>query len=141
MKRPKNLITKERAIELCEAHASKHEAISSAIGKQDNRSTWYSLTELKEYMAYIEAQGREKGYNVDGIRFYIGSYPENDRASEKSNSTTVFLAPTGTKIGRQKIGRQKTIAVSQNLSSPDISDIKAFNMGSDGWPPNGVYPQ
>ena len=135
MKKPTNLISKERAIELSKAHDTKHEAISRVIGKQDNRSTWYSLEELKEYMAYIEAQGREKGYNVDGIRFYVGSYPENDRASGKSNTTTIFLAPTGTKEDQRK-----AMTVSQESSSPDITEIDPFNFGHDGIPPTGVYP-
>jgi hypothetical protein len=135
MKKPKNLITKERAIELCEAHAGKHKAISSAIGKQDNRSTWYSLEELKEYIAYIETQGREKGYNVDGIRFYIGSYPENDRISGKSNSTTIFLAPTG-----NKVTRARTMKMAAPTASPDITEIGPFNFGHDGNPPGSDYP-
>lgn len=135
MKKPNNLITKERAIELCKAHDTKHAAISRAINAQDNRSTWYSLEELKEYIAYIEAQGREKGYNVDGIRFYIGSYPENDRASGKSNSTTIFLAPTGSKSTEGK-----AMTVSLESSSPDITEIDPFNFGKGGIPPTGVYP-
>ena len=135
MKKPKNLITKSRAIELCKAHDKKHAAISRLINTQDNRSTWYSLEELKEYIAYIEMQGREKGYNVEGIRFYIGSYPENDRASGESNSTTVFLAPTGTKATAQK-----AMAISQNTSSPDITEIEPLNFGGTGWPPHATYP-
>jgi len=135
MKKPNNLITKERAIELCKAHDTKHAAISRAINAQDNRSTWYSLEELKEYIAYIEAQGREKGYNVEGIRFYVGSYPENDRVSGKSNSTTIFLAPTGTKANQRK-----AMTVSQESSSPDITEIDPLNMGQTGWPPHASYP-
>lgn len=135
MKKPSKLITKERAIELCNAHSKKQEILNRATGKEDNRSTWYSLEDLKLYIAYIEAQGIKKGFKVDGIRFYIGSYPENDSVSGKSNTTTVFLAPTGTKTGQGQ-----PVTLTKNASSPDITEIKPFNFGHDGWPPQSVYP-
>lgn len=135
MKKPTNLITSKEASKLSNDFTTKNNLISKDIGKLNNCSTWYSLTDLEEYIAYIKAEGKAKGYDVDGIRFYLGSYSNNNRNVKKQKQTTVFLSPTGAKIGTQR-----TRAVSQNLSSPDISAIEAFNMGHDGWPPNNVYP-
>jgi len=135
MKKPTNLITSEEASKLSNDFTAKNKLISKDIGKPNNCSTWYSLADLEEYFAYIKAEGKVKGYDVDGIRFYLGSYAKNARNPEKQKQTTVFLAPTGTKTGVQK-----TRTVSQNLSSPDISAIEPFNKGNDGWPPNGIYP-
>jgi len=135
MKKPTNLITSKEASQMSNDFSAKNKLISKDIGKPNNCSTWYSLADLEEYIAYIKAEGKAKGYNIDGIRFYLGSYSKSNRNVKKQKQTTVFLAPTGTKTGVQK-----TKAVSQNLSSPDISAIEAFNMGQSGWPPNSGYP-
>ena len=135
MKKPKNLITKEHAIELCNDYTPKYKAACKVADKQDSRSTWFSIEELKEYIAYIEDEGKNKGYNIEGIRFYLGSYPKNDKKIDKRNFTTLFLAPTGTKATDQK-----AMAVSQNTTSPDITEIEPLNFGNTGWPPHATYP-
>jgi len=133
--KPAHAISKERAITLSNNYTARYDSISRIIGREDNRSTWYSLKELKTYMAYIEAQGKEQGYAVDGIRFYLGAYPADDKNPKKQNETTIFLAPTGKKIGTDS---QKT--TESNPSSPDIMTIDAYNFGGNGWPPSGIYP-
>lgn len=135
MKKPTNLITKEEATELSKRFAKKNKLISRSIGKPGNCSTWYSLEELEEYIAYIKAESTAKGYNIDGIRFYMGSYSKSNSSKEKQKQTTIFLAPTG-----DKVAQEKTIAMAAPTSSPDIEEIEPFNRGNDGWPPNGVYP-
>ncbi len=134
VKKPTHAISKKRAIALSNNYTARYDSISRIIGKQDNRSTWYSLKELKDYMAYIEAQGREQGYTVDGIRFYIGAYGAENKDPKKQNFTTIFLVPTGKKANVQ------TDRNSDNPTSPDINSIDPFNFGTGGWPPHSTYP-
>lgn len=133
--RPDHAITKERAIELSNNYTARYESISQLINKEDNRSTWYSLEELKNYIAYVETEGKKQGYAVDGIRFYIGAYGVDDKNLEKQNFTTIFLAPTG-----NKIGSMTERSMSPNTNSQDIVTIDAYNFGEHGWPPHSVYP-
>jgi hypothetical protein len=134
VKKPTNAISKKRAIALSNNYTARYDSISRIIGKQDNRSTWYSLKELKDYIAYIESQGKEQGYTVDGIRFYLGAYGAENKDPNKQNFTTIFLAPTGKKTNAQ------TERNSDNPTSPDINSIDAFNWGTGGWPPQSTYP-
>ncbi len=133
--KPAHAISKERAITLSNNYTARYDSINRIIGKEDNRSTWYSLKELKAYIAYIEAQGKEQGYAVDGIRFYLGAYGVDDKNPKRQNETTIFLAPTG-----KKIGAMTERSMSTNPTSPDIITIDAYNFGGNGWPPSGVYP-
>lgn len=135
MERPNNLITTERAIELSSNFKNKNKLISLEIGKPNNCSVWYSLEELETYMAYIKDEAKLKGYTIDGIRFYLGSYSEKEMDSKKQNQTTLFLSPTGSKLGQ---GKEHTDA--QNTTSSDITDIGPLNFGQDGTPPNSAYP-
>lgn len=132
--KPAHAISKKRAISLSNNYTARYDSISRIIGKEDNRSTWYSLKELKAYIAYIEAQGKEQGYAVDGIRFYLGAYPTDDKNIKKQNETTIFLAPTGKKIEITK----KSTKIG-NPTSPDILTIDAYNFGNPGWPPHKTY--
>jgi len=133
--KPSHAISKEHAITLSNNYTARYDSISRIIGKEDNRSTWYSLKELKAYIAYIEVQGKEQGYAVDGIRFYLGAYAKDNKNPKKQNETTIFLSPTGKKTGTET---QKTMGA--NPTSPDIMTIEAYNFGGNGWPPSGVYP-
>lgn len=133
--RPDHAITKDQAIALSDNYKARYDGISRAIGKQDNRSTWYSLAELKQYIAYIEAQGNEKKYDVDGVRFYLGAYSTSDKNPDKQNYTTIFLVPTGKKAGAVTKSSAPPVT-----ASPDITDIDPYNLGAGGFPPSGVYP-
>jgi hypothetical protein len=132
--RPEHAITKEQAVELSNNYTLRYDSVSRVIGKEDNRSTWYSLEELKNYIAYVEAQGKAQGYMVDGIRFYIGAYGVDYKDAAKQNLTTIFLAPTG-----MKMGTMNERSMSSNQSSPDITEIDAYNLGQNGWPPHKTY--
>lgn len=76
-------ITPSEATSLCDNFDFKNTALTSLIKKDDNRSSLFSLTELKNYIDYLENQPD----SIDGIRFYLGSYSD-------TNLTTLFLCPT-----------------------------------------------
>jgi len=132
--KPAHAISVNRAKMLSNNYTARYDSISRIIKKEDNRSTWYSLKELKTYIAYIEAQGKEQGYAVDGIRFYLGAYSADNKNPKKQNETTIFLAPTGKKINAN-VNKSKR----ESLASPDILTIDAYNFGDPGWPPHKEY--
>ena len=106
-------ITSSEAKELCNNYDSKYAELSKLIGKDDNRSSYIPLSELKDYIDYLESSGE----GVDGIRIYLGSYDKNETGKE--DFTTVFIAPT----------KEKT----------DVTSLKAFNRGVYGNPPSKKY--
>lgn len=106
------------------------------IHEKDAISSWFSLDELKEYIAYVEAEGKAKDITVNGIRIYFGAYSEKDKNKDKNGLSTLFLVPTQSKIGAQ----QKEDIMSVEGSS-DITDIDAMNRGVLGYPPSATYPQ
>ncbi len=76
-------ISKESAETLCNNYDTKQENLTKLIGKKDNRSVGFSISEVREYLDYIEKDGE----NINGVRVYLGS-------NNETKLTTVFLAPT-----------------------------------------------
>lgn len=114
---------------------TRTKAIDKAIGKKDAISSWFSLDDLKEYIAFVEKEGQAKGITVNGLRVYFGAYPKNDHNPGKKNLSTVFFAPTQAKKGSmQKDG------IAAVGSSSDIDSIDALNYGTVGDPPSKEYP-
>lgn len=137
---PKQLIKSEKAKELNRNYIeTRHRLVSGSIGKEDANAAWYSLEELENYINYIKNEGKSKGYKVDGIRFYLGAYP-NDNSVE-GNMTTIFLTPTGKRIETQKGSvlnlPSATLLTEENL---DIEEISPMNFGTMGHPPKAIYP-
>lgn len=138
---PTQLIKSEKAKELNRNYIqSRHRLISGSIGKEDANAAWYSLKELENYINYIKKEGKSKGYKVDGIRFYLGAYP-NDNSVE-GNMTTIFLTPTGKRIPVQKgsVLNLPNATMQQTELNPDIEEISPMNYGGMGHPPKITYP-
>jgi hypothetical protein len=115
---------------------TRTKAIDSAVGKKDAISSWFSLEDLKSYIAYVEKEGKAKGVAVNGLRVYFGAYPKTEKKATKKNMATVFFAPTKANVGSlQKDG------IVEITSSSDITDIDNLNGGQLGIPPSAVYPQ
>lgn len=130
-------ITPQEAKELNQNFVStRTKAIDVAIGKKDAISSWFSLGDLKEYIAYVESEGKAKGITVNGLRVYFGAYPKNDKNPAKNNYATVFFAPTQAKKG--SLQKDSVTAV---VSSSDVEEIDALNGGHTGDPPSATYPQ
>jgi hypothetical protein len=104
--------------------------------KKDAISTWFSLDELKEYIAFVEAEGKLKNITVDGIRIYFGAYSKNDKKADKKALATVFLVPTQPKVG--SLQKDGLAAVAQ---SSDVESMGGMNQGQTGYPPSAEYPQ
>jgi len=129
MSKPKGVISPEKAKQLNDAFTERCELISKDITKRpDNRSSWYSLKDLKKYIRYAKKQAKKNGYKMDGVRIYCGAYPTVDGQAGYSTS---FIVPTAKMIDGKDGGG----------GNGDIPDGDALNKGNDGDPPNANYPQ
>ena len=75
---------------------TRKKAVDSAAGRQDNRSSWWSLEDIKNYLAYAKNQADNLGYTLNGIRIYQGVYAGN-APNGKADYATLFWVPTGKK--------------------------------------------
>lgn len=143
---PKQLITKDLAVSLNSNFNNSNRVLVTSNSKEgdDANAVWYSIEELENYINYVKTQGTKKGYNVNGIRMYLGVYPETEEYGEKKGKTTIFLSPTGNKIVTEKGGilTVNTTAKEQGAGDDeaDIEEINPLNFGTMGHPPKMTYP-
>ena len=134
---PKGIITPEEAMGLDQAYNLKHQIINDSLFKKspnggDNRSSWFALKDIETYLHYAKNQANDLGYQLDGLRVYLGSYPNQNG---QSGLTTMFFIPTGIpKIDEGTI-------MSWRQGSNDIPGGDGLNKGSNGNPPSSNYPQ
>ena len=132
VKPPKGIITPGQGEALDRAFNSRHTLISDSIVKRpDNRSSWYSLQTMRDFLTYAEVQTKDMGYTMDGVRIYLGAYPNKP---DGVGYTTMFLMPTGT----QNVSEGSMISFAAD--SGDIPGASGLNLGGQGDPPNANYP-
>ncbi|MFD2940372.1 hypothetical protein [Flavobacterium notoginsengisoli] len=137
--KPSQLITKEFARQLNVNYNNKRASLTAKkADKEDANAIWYSLEELENYIHYIRTNGAKEGYNVDGIRFYFGVYPDDEKHGEKAGLTTLFLVPTGKKIDNSTT-KVQNFALKQEAASSDIQSLEPMNYGNIGRPPSLLY--
>ncbi|WP_433763743.1 hypothetical protein [Flavobacterium ginsenosidimutans] len=137
--KPSQLITKEFAKQLNVNYNNKRASLTAKKAqKEDANAIWYSLEELENYIHYIKTNGAKDGYNVDGIRFYFGVYPDDEKHGEKAGLTTLFLVPTGKKV-ESNTEKIQSFALVQEASSSDIQSLEPMNYGNIGRPPSLIY--
>jgi hypothetical protein len=125
---PKGVITPDEAKALDHAFDSRHTLISNDIVKRpDNRSSWWSLQDIKDYLEYAEAQVKELGHEMNGVRVYVGAHPDT---KEGPGYSTAFIVPTAD-IPQGKDGG--------GLNS-DVPGANGLNGGDPGHPPSANYP-
>ena len=135
---PKGIITPAEASALDEAFNSRHQLISDSIVKRpDNRSSWYSLKDMRSYLDYAEKQAGTLGYTMDGIRVYLGAYPNT---ANGVGYTTMFFTPTGFQTTAQSSMSLFNMSM-QPPVKPDIPGGSGLNEGPAGVPPSANYPQ
>ncbi|MBJ7879964.1 hypothetical protein [Gelidibacter salicanalis] len=134
---PKGLITPEQAKILDEAYNPRYKLISDSIVTMqggDNRSSWYALGQVRDYLIYAENQAKELGYTMNGVRIYLGAHPNHNG---KAGNTTMFFIPTG--IPHTADASMFNFSLQED--GGDIPDAEGLNMGTDGRPPSASYPQ
>ena len=129
MAKIKGLISPKEAKQLSDNFTPRCELISKDIvGRPDNRSSWWSLEDIKAYLEHAEKQARELGYEMNGIRVYCGAHDAQDG---KPGYSTSFIVPTARIIDGKDGGG----------GNGDIPDGDGLNHGNNGWPPGSGYPQ
>ncbi len=133
---PKGIITPAQAKVLDLAFNTKHRIINDSLFKKstdggDNRSSWWSLEDIQNYINYAENQAGELKYTMDGLRVYLGSYPGT---KGETGLTTLFFIPTG-----YKNTAQGSMLPMQG-GGVDIPGGDGLNVGQSGYPPSSNYP-
>jgi hypothetical protein len=98
-----------------------------------NRSVYWSLQEVNEYLAYAKAKSDTLGYDMTGIRVYLGNYGENVNPA-KNNRNTMFIVPTGRKLRQEA----SFLRFNLHIEGKDIPLCPPLNNGTGG---DGGYPQ
>jgi hypothetical protein len=133
--KPKGVITQNQAKEL-NANWTLHRkaAVDSAAQKQgrsqDDRSASWSLEDVENYLAYAKSQSDSLGYDMTGIRIYLGVYGKN-AGQTKKDLTTMFIVPTG------KISKSEASVIMLPPGNGDLP-VDPLNNGIGG---QGSYPQ
>lgn len=133
--KPKGVISVEKAKEL-NVNWTLHRktAVDSAAAKQgrkqDDRSVWWSLDDVENYLIYAKSESKNLGYDMSGIRVYLGVYGKN-AGQTKQDLTTMFLVPTG------KVSKSEASSFMLPPSDGDLP-IDPLNEGTGG--PDGYNP-
>ncbi|WP_334055922.1 hypothetical protein [Polaribacter sp. P097] len=67
-------------------------------------SQFFSIDELKQYIAYIEKLSEEKEIALTGVKIFTAAYPSDYKIEEYQNRVSFILMPTA------NIGDQKNVA-------------------------------
>lgn len=116
---PRGVITPTEAQELNDNWTDLRKGANDrAAGQSDNRSSWYSIQDLKDYIALVE----DENPDATGIRFYLGVETTKE---DPKGLTTIFIIPTEEIEGENK----------------DIATATGLDRGTNGVPPGAPYPQ
>jgi hypothetical protein len=134
VKKPKGVISIAEATELSNNWTKfRKKAVDSASERQgrktDDRSVSWDLNDIEDYLTYAKQQSDSLGYDMTGIRIYLGVYGKNAGQSKKDLST-MFIVPTGKK------SLSEANSLSLRLQGGQLP-INPFNKGTGG---NGGYP-
>ena len=134
---PRGIITSKEAIVLDSTYNLRHRIISDSLFSSrktsDNRSSWWSLEDVQNYINHAENQAGNLGYTMDGLRLYLGAYPE---VKGQAGYTTMFFVPTGVK----NTSKGSIFSLLQG-GGMDIPEGDGLNIGHNGKPPGANYPQ
>lgn len=134
---PNGIIEPADITKLTQAYNPRYQAINDTIFKGDeggdNRSSWYSLEDLQNFLTLAQKQAGELGYTMDGVRIYPGAHSAD---GETPGYSTFLLVPTGylNKSEGSMLSMQKG-------GKGDIIGGDGLNHGETGDPPGANYPQ
>ncbi|WP_047546743.1 hypothetical protein [Psychroserpens sp. Hel_I_66] len=136
---PRGIINPDQIKTLTQAYNSRYDSINATVFKDvkggDNRSSWYSLEDVRNYLTIAEQQAKDLKYNMDGVRLYLGAQP---MVGDTPGYTTLLFVPTGTPMGSEGNLLNFTL---QGGGGRDIPGGPGLDMGNGGDPPSSNYPQ
>ena len=132
-------ITPKEITTLTQAYDARYKLISKTFFSNeahgDNRSSWYSLEDLRKFLDDAEKQAGTLKYNMDGVRLYLGAHPTD---GETPGYTTLLMVPTGIPMTSE----EKMVDLPQKGGvSPDIPETNGLDHGHNGRPSSANYPQ
>lgn len=134
---PKGHITSDQAKALDQAYNPRYKLISDSLVKRkggDNRSSWYGLDQVRNYLDYAENEAKELGYTMNGVRIYLGAHPDQNG---EPGYTTMFFIPTG----KPNKANASMFNFSMQTEMSDIPGGSGLDHGNQGDPPGANYPQ
>lgn len=141
---PKQLITQALARDFNQRYISERSGIiEQSINRLDADAAWYSIEELENYLYYAKCEAKKSNKEINGIRFYLGVYP-NDTVTykHKAGLTTIFLSPTMKRINVLKNANKMQLlqARAATEDNVDVTEVQPLNYGGMGHPPKIEYP-
>lgn len=132
---PEGVITIEEGKALSNAYSPRYRLLTDSLvrrTKGDNRSSGYSVTDVRNYLDYAESEYTAAGYTLDSIRIYLGAYSPKDGVP---GYTTMFIAPVmpeGLSKGSMNLFNTNSLLKRQIPPPP-------LNAGDPGDPPSKGY--
>ncbi|WP_442845530.1 hypothetical protein [Leeuwenhoekiella sp. H156] len=114
---------------------TRQPALAEKLGVEDNRSCWWSIDDLEDYIAYARAEALAQGYELSGLRIYTGAYPKSHSDKKMAGFATMFIVPTGNSTIQQ--AGFMLFPFSQEEKT-DL-EIDPLNMGHSRTPPSTGY--
>jgi len=108
--------------------------LNESLGFEDTRDFWFSIDTLKQYIAYVEQEGKRLDKSNLGIRIYFGAYPQQGNFPDPGFAT-VFLVPTAQESQDAPI-QKGFLPIQQPTPNQNIDGIDPLNFGNGGRPPN-----
>lgn len=135
--KPKGVITPVQAKALNDNWTKyRKAAVDSAAQRQgrekDDRSAWWSVDAIENYIAYSKHQTDSLGYKLTGLRVYLGVYG-NNAGQAKKNLTTMFVVPT-IKGTTAKASTNPFSFVQREEDCPECLPLNAGSGGGSGYP-------
>ncbi len=101
---------------------------------EDVRDVWFDIKVLKQYIAYVEKEAKNKGVKGDlGLRVYYGAYPKTGGYHQPGFST-VFFMPTH----RVLPNSNAAYFFPPTGDDENIDGIDGLNLGQGRIPPKGI---
>lgn len=105
-KPPEILLTYPELVTMLNHYDETRKAqFGAAVGKQeDTRINFFTIKELKDYIAYVEKESKKKKIPLTGINFISAAYPDNyTRDPRRSNFQTLIMFPATTIAGEEMV--------------------------------------
>ncbi len=135
--KPKGVVTPSEAKVLNDNWTLHREAAVNAAARQqgrdkDDRSTWWSINDIEDYIIYSKHVTDSLGYNITGMRVYLGVYGKN-AGQAKKNLTTMFVVPT-IKEGTAKASTSLINFQGNGGDCPECPVLNSGHGGGKGYP-------
>lgn len=129
--KPSGVITQDKAKELndgwTEKNIGKFSKGASMKFENDDRSFWWTIEDIKNYLDYSEHIAKENGHELNGLRVYLGAYPNTGK-------TTLFMVPTI----KNPTSKASMSPFAFQDDEEDCEECEPLNEGhgGGGYPPN-----